>query len=158
MPVAYKDPKDHTSEFTATDINENKIIALIPCLIGFLCILNLIFNRSTGLDIISLFRNIKSNLFSVTGTGYFTPALIGIITAHILGGSSQYVKFQNRIAIKFFLFEILVSLIGIVPLIGSALLPVGFIICAVIRFINLIQICKGQAKEPALLSILPFLK
>ena len=38
-PPVQADPKDHTSEYTAEDISDNKVIAMLPYIAGFMGII-----------------------------------------------------------------------------------------------------------------------
>ncbi|MBR2043762.1 MAG: zinc-ribbon domain-containing protein [Clostridia bacterium] len=126
------DPYDHTAEFDAKDVSDNKVIAMLVYLMG--------------------------------------P--IGIIIALLAANTSAYAAFHLRQALKFTVVEILApialiiaTIINIIPFIGwiaYVLLALGYIVlsCAlfVIKIICFFQICKGQAKEAAIIRSLKFLK
>lgn len=137
-PVATRpaDPTDHTSEFDPQDISDNKVICMLIYLAGY----------------------------------------IGIFVALLMANTSKYVSFHIRQALKIEVVSLLFTLVsGIASvLIGLlALIPIlGWIIAIVyclvvlavpvvlfiVKIMCFFQICKGQAKEPALLNKLPFLK
>ncbi|MBQ8193810.1 MAG: zinc ribbon domain-containing protein [Oscillospiraceae bacterium] len=123
MPVAAPvapayDPKDHTAEFDAKDISDNKVVAMLPYLMG----------------------------------------AIGLIIAILLANTSKYVSFHVRTALKFTVVETLLALLMIVPFLGWMAYGVCYIICLVLRIIAFFQVCKGKAKDPAIISGLGFLK
>lgn len=126
------DPYDHTAEFDKKDISDNKVIAMLVYLMG--------------------------------------P--IGIIIALLAGSTSAYAGFHVRQALKFTAVEIIASialmvciLINVIPYLGwfvyglLALAYVGLIgTLTVLKFICFFQICKGKAKEAAIIRNLKFLK
>lgn len=86
---------------------------------------------------------------------------IGIIIALLASSTSPYVGFHIRQALKFTVTEILLGICTallswtcIVP-VAAAILMVVLLILKIICFF---QICKGQAKEPALIRDLKFLR
>ena len=126
------DPFDHTAEFDAKDISDNKVISMLVYLLGW----------------------------------------IGIVIALLASKSSEYVSFHLRQALKFVVVETLLpiaigvgAIICIIPILGwivyglavlaAAVLYVVFFVLKIICFF---QICKGQAKEPAIIRNLAFLK
>ncbi len=117
-PVIVADPKDHTHEYDAKDISDNKVIAMLPYLLG--------------------------------------P--IGLIIAILMTGTSKYVQFHVRTALKFTVIEALLVFVNIVPILGQIAYIVGVGICLVLRIIAFFQICSGKAKDPAIISGLGFLK
>lgn len=130
------DPTDHTAEFDPKDISDNKVICMLIYLGGY----------------------------------------IGIFVALLLANTSKYVSFHIRQALKIevtsLLFSLVsgvagiaVGLIALIPILGWIIAFVyGLIVLAVpvalfvVKIMCFIQICKGQAKEPALISKLTFLK
>ncbi len=130
------DPADHTAEFDAKDISENKVVAMLIYLAGY----------------------------------------IGIFVALLLSGTSKYASFHVRQALKIEVTSLLftlvsgivgvvVALIAMIPILGWIIAIVyGLVVLAVpvalfvIKIMCFFQICKGQAKEPALINKIPFLK
>ncbi len=117
----YADPADHTREFDAKDIADNKVYAMLPYLMG----------------------------------------LIGVIVAAIVAKDSAYVKFHNLQGAKLSVATTLVTLLTgvlswtcIVPFVGGIVL----VVLAVISIICFFQVCKGQAKEPAIIKDLKIFK
>ena len=91
----------------------------------------------------------------------YLGSYIGILVALLLAGTSKYVGFHVRQALKFEVTTILVGLVTallcwtfIVPIAAGILMVALF----VIRIICFFQICKGQAKEPAIIRSLNFMK
>lgn len=93
-----------------------------------------------------------------------TPYILstaGVIIALLAGQQSPYVMFHARQALKLDIVTILLSVITavlvwtvIVPIVGV----VAIAVLVVIRLIAFFQVCKGQAKEPAIIKNLNFLK
>ena len=120
-PAPVVDPFDHTAEFDAQDISDNKCYAMLVYLMS----------------------------------------VVGIIIALLASKESPYLKFHIRQAIKFEVVTILLAIITsvlcwtfIVPIAGGVCLT----IIMVLKIICFFQICKGQAKEPAIIRNLKFLK
>lgn len=115
------DPTDHTAEFSAQDISDNKVIAMIVYLASY----------------------------------------IGILLAVIISKESPFVGFHVRQALKIMVTEILLGLAAAI-LSWTILVPVAALVCIcileVIKIIAFFQVCKGQAKEPAIIKGLSFLK
>lgn len=115
------DPDDHTAEFSAEDIENNKLYAMLGYILGG----------------------------------------IGIIIALLAGKDSEYVKFHTKQAIKFLVVEwILIfatAILGFTIVLGIAG-GVCLTIVAILEIIAFVQVCKGQAKEPAIIKKLKFLK
>lgn len=115
------DPFDHTAEFEAKDVSDNKVIAMLVYLLG----------------------------------------IVGIFLAIFVAPSSPYVSFHVRQSLKFVVCEVLLTIVTtllcwtfLVPLAAIGL----FIAFTVIKVICFVQICKGEAKEPAIVRNLNFLK
>ena len=120
-PMPPADPYDHTAEFDAKDISENKVIAMLLYLMSF----------------------------------------VGIVIALLSQNKSEYVAFHLRQALKFLVVETLLGILTavfcwtfIIPIAGAIML----VVLTVIKVICFFQICKGQAKEPAIIRSLDFLK
>ena len=120
-PEPYADPTDHTGEFSAADISENKVVAMLPYLLG----------------------------------------IAGLIIALLARGDSPYANFHVRQYLKICVCQAIVAICSAV-LCWTILVPIAGSICAVILFvvrvIGFFQVCGGQAKEPAVISRLGFLK
>lgn len=126
------DPYDHTAEFDAKDISDNKVISMLVYLMG----------------------------------------AVGIIIALLVGNSSPYAAFHVRQALKITVVEILApivltvgAVICIIPILGwlvYGLAALAYLVLAVALFVIKIMaffsICKGKAKEPAIVRELKFLK
>ena len=86
---------------------------------------------------------------------------VGIIIALLMGTHSSYIHFHIRQSMKYTVLEILVVLASlvlcwtfIVPIAGA----VALVALSVIKFLSFIQVCKGEAKEPAIIRSIGFLK
>lgn len=135
-PQPAYDPFDHTAEFDAKDISDNKVIGMLIYLAGY----------------------------------------IGILVALLMANTSKFVSFHIRQALKFEVTALLFGLaygVGLFVIALIALIPVlGWIIAGiyvliglavpavlfVLKIICFVDICKGQAKEPALIRNLKFMK
>ncbi|MBE6552632.1 MAG: zinc-ribbon domain-containing protein [Ruminococcaceae bacterium] len=86
---------------------------------------------------------------------------IGIIIALLASSTSAYAAFHVRQALKFTVVEILVAICTAL-LCWTCIVPVAagilYIVLFVLKIVSFFQICKGQAKEPALIRDLKFLK
>lgn len=115
------DPNDHTAEFNVKDISDNKVVAMLPYLLG----------------------------------------IAGLIIAILMSGSSDYIKFHVRTALKFTVVETLLGIVTIF-LCWTFIVPIAAAVCYVIlfvlRIIAFFQICNGKAKDPAIISGFGFLK
>lgn len=92
----------------------------------------------------------------------YLAGYIGIFVALLLASSSKYVAFHVRQALK---FEVATLLLGIVGGLGAVLIfiptvaaGIMIVVLSVIKIICFFQICKGQAKEPAIIRSLKFMK
>lgn len=87
--------------------------------------------------------------------------VIGILIALIGSSNSPYASFHVRQSLKFVVIETLVSLVAgilfwtfIVPIAAGIFL----IVLWVVKIICFVSICKGEAKEPAIIRSFGFLK
>ena len=83
---------------------------------------------------------------------------IGLVIAILMANTSKYAAFHVRTALKFTVVESLLTFVNIVPILGQIAYVVGIVTCLVLRIIAFFQVCKGQAKDPAIISSLGFLK
>ncbi len=116
--VPQADPTDHTAKFSKEDISANKVLAMIPYLMGW----------------------------------------IGIIITLLASGTSPYASFHVKQALKIQVVLILATLLNIIPFLGTlafAILAIALVVVEIICFIN---VCKGKAKEPAIIKNITFLK
>ena len=121
QPQYVVDPTDHTAEFDAKDISDNKVISMLVYLMG----------------------------------------TFGIIIALLASNSSPYAAFHVRQALK-------ISVVSILGAICAGLLawtfivPLAYLIFTVVIFVVKIicffDVCKGKAKEPAVIKNFTFLK
>ena len=91
----------------------------------------------------------------------YLAGYIGILVALLMANTSKYTAFHVRQALKFEVANILGALITVV-LCWTFIVPIAYgilaVALAVIRIICFFQICKGQAKEPAIIRSLKFMK
>ena len=115
------DPTDHTAEFDANDVAENKLFAMLGYLFGF----------------------------------------IGIAVALLAKKDSAYVDFHIKQALKICILNGLLALAAGV-LVWTFIVPFAVIIATtvleVISVICFFDVCKGKAKEPAIVCKISFLK
>lgn len=112
---------EYSERFDPKDISDNKIMAMLPYLMG----------------------------------------TIGIIIALLASRQSAYTYFHVRQAVKMKVTQLLLAISSIV-LCWTLIVPLAAIVCNIIIFVLQIiaffQVCSGQAKEPAIIKDLPFLK
>ena len=105
------EPWDHTAEFEAKDISDNKAYAL------------------------------SAYLFSI----------LGVLLCNVLAKESPYALFHAREALKLDIAVIVVYVLGCL-LCWTCIVPVAAVvlvlILAVVKIICIVQVCKGEAKEP----------
>ena len=119
MQDAAPSATNHTAEFSSADISQNKVLAMIPYLMGW----------------------------------------IGIIITLLAAASSPYAGFHVRQALKIQVFITLVSIVGaLIPVLGWIAIGLSTIVVLVINIICFLSVCKGEAKEPPIVSSLSFLK
>ena len=120
-PTPYVDPTDHTGEYDAADVSENKVIAMLPYVLG----------------------------------------IVGLVIALLVRSDSPYAGFHVRQYLKICICEAITAILSAV-LCWTILVPIAGGVCVlillVVRVICFFQICKGQAKEPAIVCKLSFLK
>ena len=104
-------------------------------------------------------KDISDN--KVFAMSVYILGVVGIIIALLASNNSKYVAFHLRQAMKFLIVEVLTAICTVL-LFWTIIVPIAagiFItILAVIEIICFFQVCKGQAKEPAIIKSLKFLK
>ena len=118
QPTPAAPSTDHTAEFSKKDISDNKILAMLPYLMGW----------------------------------------IGIIIVLLASGSSPYAGFHVRQALKIQVVATLSVFLCIIPILGWIAFGIWAAITFVIQLICFFSVCKGQAKEPPIISSFGFLK
>jgi len=84
---------------------------------------------------------------------------IGILITLLAAGTSEYAGFHVRQALKIQVCVTLVTIVGaIIPVLGWIAIGVCGVIALVVNIICFFSVCKGQAKEPPIVSKLGFLK
>lgn len=91
----------------------------------------------------------------------YLMSVIGIIIALLGAAGSPYVNFHVRQALKFTVLEVLVG-IATALLFWTVIVPLAaavfMLVLVVIQIMMFFSICKGQAKEPAIIRSIGFLK
>ena len=91
----------------------------------------------------------------------YVLGIVGVIIALIARNGSEYSAFHVRQYLKLAICEALVGIIAAVLAI-TVIVPIAAAICVIIllvvRIICFFQVCKGEAKEPAIVKNLGFLK
>ena len=82
----------------------------------------------------------------------------GIIIALLAAGTSPYASFHVKQALKIQIVLALSMFLGIIPILGWIAIGIYSIVSAVITIISFLSVCRGEAKEPVLISSLKFLK
>lgn len=112
---------DHTAEFDAQDVAENKLYAMVCYLFG----------------------------------------AMGMIVALLANKNSSYVVFHVKQELKIMILQILVLMAAGI-LVWTFIVPAAGAICLgiliVVRIICFVSVCKGEAKEPAIVRSFSFLK
>jgi len=122
-------------------------------------------NRSTTFSE----KDLSENKVSAIAAYLLGP--IGIIIALLIARDSAYTAFHVRQALKITICSILLeifaailALFGMIPLVGIIFRIMLIITCAawfgvlVIRLIAIVQVCSGEAKEPAIIGNFEFMK
>ena len=154
--VTYVNPKDHTAEFDKADIEKNKLFAVLAHVIGLLGIVAATKVNINISNILNIFTDILFGT-SVNLTAFLVP-LIAIIATGFFAKDSAFATFHNRNAIRLLIAEALLTIIRVIPVLGSIVFTVGTIITIVVRIIACIHVFKGQAKELPIIGGLKFLK
>ena len=88
-------------------------------------------------------------------------SVVGIIIALLGAKDSAYVQFHLRQHLKFLLVETMLGLLAAL-LAVTFIVPIAAAVCLVIveiiKIIAFFQVCRGKAKEPAIIRSLGFLK
>ena len=99
MPYAqpYVNPKDHTAEFDAKDISDNKVIAMLPYLMGIIgVIIALLAAKDSDYARFHIHEALKITVLSVL-VGLITAVLCWTIIVPIAGGVCSIILLVVRI-------------------------------------------------------------
>lgn len=100
----------------------------------------------------------KHKLYAIV---MYLTGFIGMIIALLGAADSAYVQFHLRQNLKFVVVEALLILCAVI-LMFTIIVPIAAIaalaVVEVIRIIAFCQVCRGKAKEPAIIRSLGFLK
>lgn len=83
---------------------------------------------------------------------------LGVIIALLAANKSDYAGFHVRQALKIQIVAVLGLILLIIPIAGWLAYLVLAIICLVATIIEIIQVFKGEAKEPIVIKNFSFLK
>ena len=134
-PVQNYDPYDHTAEFDAKDISDNKVISMLVYLMGWIGI------------VIALLAANKSEY-----AGFHVRQALKFAVLEILSGiAGALVGFVSLITV----WTVILPIIGAI---AALALGVFMIVLWVVKIICFFQICSGKAKEPAIIRNFTFLK
>ncbi len=132
-----KKPTDHTSEFDAKDISDNKVVAMLAYLAGLLgVIIALLGSHDSKYAGFHVRQSLKISVVSVL---YFLAASIVLGVLSVLA----FIPFVGPV------------LFGIISFVVIAF---GLFIALIIPLICFFNVCSGKAKEPIIISNLGFLK
>jgi len=132
QPAVAFDPTDHTAEFDAQDISDNKVVCMLIYLAGYIGILVALLLSNTSKYVgFHLRQALKIEVTNLL-IGLCTVALGVLCIIPILG--------------------------WIVAGLGSIALGIFSILVFVARIICFFDVCKGKAKEPKFVTKLTFLK
>ena len=100
----------------------------------------------------------KNKLYAIC---VYPLGVIGIIIALLAAKDSEFVKFHVRNVLKFWIVEILLTIVSAI-LCWTFIVPIAAGVCLcivlVLGIIAFVQACKGQAKDPAIIKSIKFLK
>lgn len=131
-PTPKYDPYDHTAEFDAQDVSDNKVIAMLVYLMGAIGI------------IIALLASNKSKYVSF----HLRQALKFLV-----------VEILMPIALVVGAVVCIIPILGLIVYgLVAIVAGVAYITFFVLKIICFFQICSGKAKEPAIIRNLKFLK
>lgn len=91
----------------------------------------------------------------------YLMSVIGVVIALLGASGSPYVGFHVRQALKFKIIEVLVGIVTAL-LVWTVIVPMAagvfMLVLVVLQIMMFFSICKGQAKEPAIIRSISFLK
>ncbi len=136
---------DHTSEFDKADIDNNKVLALLPHAAGLLAV---VAAAKIDISFSYFFDSLKAYIFSTNvNLTAFLVAIAAIIAAAFLAKDSGFVKFHNRNAVKILILDAAFAMVRVIPVVGTIVFLVGSLATMVIRAIAILQILGGKAKN-----------
>ena len=104
-------------------------------------------------------KDISEN--KVMAMALYLMGIMGVFIALLAAPQSAYVSFHLKQVMKFFVVSILMTICTVL-LCWTVIVPVAYLVMtvalAVIKIICFVQVCNGQAKEPAIIRNLSFLK
>ncbi len=146
---------DHTSEFDKADIENNKLLALLPHAAGLLAV---VAAAKIDISFSYFFDSLKAYIFSTNvNLTAFLVAIAAIIAAAFLAKDSGFAKFHNRNAVKLLVVDAVFAMVRVIPVVGTVVFLVGALATMVIRAIAILQILGGKAKDLFVIDSLGFL-
>ncbi|MBU2562101.1 MAG: DUF4870 domain-containing protein [Nanoarchaeota archaeon] len=79
-------------------------------------------------------------------------SIIGFIIALLVKKENKYVMYYAKQSLVLFIGWVIVSIIGIVPILGWVLAPIGWIILIILWIIALVNSLSGKLKETPLVG------
>ena len=93
----YMDPKDHTSEYSAKDISDNKVIAMLPYLMGTLgLVIAILAQKDSDYVAFHIRQSLKITVCTIL-VGIISLLLCWTIIVPIIGGITAIVLFVVNI-------------------------------------------------------------
>ena len=82
---------------------------------------------------------------------------VGIIIALLTDKNSKFLQFHIKLSIKYFVVQFILALLSCTVILS---IPAAICMCVVgvLEIITFVQVCKGQAKDPAIIKSIKFLK
>ena len=154
-PVKPVQSWDHTNEFDAKDVSENKAVAMLVYLLGFLgIIIALLAGTTSPYAAFHVRQGLKfvvmDTLIAIVAFLFFL-IMIPFTTGSLLSGLSGY-GYGGGVDLGGF------AAIGGFGAIVYLLLGIFTLVLAVVKIICFFSICKGEAKEPPIVRAFGFLR
>jgi len=106
-------------------------------------------------------NNTATNLYlmMMSYVSFYLMGWVGILITLLAAGTSPYAGFHVRQALKIQVCFTLATLIGtIITILGWIAIGILSIVVLIINIICFFSVCKGEAKEPPIVSNFAFLK
>lgn len=154
-PVAMAPEWDHTREFDAKDVSENKAVAMLVYLLGFLGIIMALLAGTTspyaGFHVRQGMKFVVLDTLIAIVALLFFLIMIPFSAGSVLGGyGGGYMDTDMALGG--------LAGIGIFAVVIYFLLGAFTLILGIVKIICFFSICKGEAKEPPIVRSFGFLK
>lgn len=83
---------------------------------------------------------------------------IGIVIALLASGSSPYVAFHVRQALKIQICAVLAGFFSIIPILGWIATGICMLLALIINLACFLDVCRSKAREPMIISKFGFLR